>query len=89
MESNTGQTREFSAAVLDAIRRGRKIEAIKLLREEGALGLKEAKDEVDAYMRNHPQHANPTGSHSETGIWRALAPVAIAAIAYVIYRAFV
>ena len=34
-----------------AIRRNRKIEAIKLLREETGLGLKEAKEEVEARQR--------------------------------------
>ncbi len=33
--------------VLDALRRGRKIEAIKLLRKQRGIGLKEAKDAVD------------------------------------------
>ena len=34
--------------VVDALRRGNKIEAIKLLREQTGAGLKEAKDAVDA-----------------------------------------
>lgn len=34
--------------VLDALRRGNKIEAIKLLRQKTGLGLKEAKDAVEA-----------------------------------------
>lgn len=39
--------------VLDAMRRGMKLEAIKQIREEGTprLGLKEAKDVVDALDR--------------------------------------
>lgn len=35
-------------AVVDALQRGNKIEAIKLLREHSGLGLKEAKDAVEA-----------------------------------------
>lgn len=34
--------------VVDALKRGNKIEAIKLLREQTGVGLKEAKDAVDA-----------------------------------------
>jgi len=41
----------YSDAVLQAVDAGRKIEAIKLLREETGLGLKEAKDEVDRLVQ--------------------------------------
>ena len=40
--------------VIEALRTGKKIEAIKLLRLERNLGLKEAKDLVDAYVRRDP-----------------------------------
>ena len=39
------------ANVLDALQAGNKIEAIRLLREATGLGLKEAKDWVDASHR--------------------------------------
>jgi len=39
--------RHYSSAVLKAVDAGRKIEAIKLLREETGLGLQDAKDEID------------------------------------------
>jgi ribosomal protein L7/L12 len=49
-----------------AIRAGRKIEAIKLYRQAHGVGLKEAKDAVDAYEaatrgspRSNPKSANP------------------------------
>jgi len=38
-------------AVSSAVKQGRKIEAIRLLREQGGLGLKEAKDAVEAVER--------------------------------------
>jgi len=38
-----------------ALQRGDKIEAIKLTRAHAGLGLKEAKDEVDAYIASQPQ----------------------------------
>jgi hypothetical protein len=40
--------------VIEALRSGKKIEAIKLLRLERNLGLKEAKDRVDDYVRRDP-----------------------------------
>jgi ribosomal protein L7/L12 len=45
--------------VVEAIQAGRKIDAIKLLREAKELGLKEAKHEVDAYLLLHPSVRQP------------------------------
>jgi len=42
---------DLSDAVRDAIQRGRKIEAIKLYRQATGVGLKEAKDTVEAAER--------------------------------------
>jgi len=44
----------LSEAAISALQRGNKIEAIKLVREELGLGLKEAKDEVEDYLRTQP-----------------------------------
>ncbi|MDJ0793187.1 MAG: ribosomal protein L7/L12 [Woeseiaceae bacterium] len=56
MKSNTDQ--HLSESVRQSVRAGRKIEAIKLLREEHGLGLKEAKQiidrEVAVYRRANP-----------------------------------
>jgi hypothetical protein len=41
--------------VVEAIERGHKIEAIKLVREQTGMGLKESKDLVDAYEAAHPR----------------------------------
>lgn len=41
------KNRHYSSAVLQAVDAGRKIDAIKLLREQTGLGLKEAKQEID------------------------------------------
>ena len=55
-------------AVMQAVRAGRKIEAIKLLREEHGIGLKEAKQiidrEVAAYRRANPNA--PTAQQSSS-----------------------
>lgn len=45
-------TEGLPAEVEDLVRRGRKIEAIKLLREQRDLGLREARDQVEAYARS-------------------------------------
>jgi hypothetical protein len=45
--------------VIDALRQGRMIEAIKLLRTGSGIGLKEAKDIIDAHIR---RAAAPVGS---------------------------
>ena len=45
---------EPSPAVVSLLQQGQKIKAIKQVREEHQLGLKEAKDLVDGYVRNNP-----------------------------------
>ncbi len=47
---------QFSEAVLGALNQGRKITAIKLLREERGLGLKEAKQTIDRLERAQRGH---------------------------------
>jgi hypothetical protein len=49
-----GQSREFPAAAIDALTKGHKIEAIKILRREWSIDLKEAKNTVDTYMKARP-----------------------------------
>jgi ribosomal protein L7/L12 len=53
-----GQSREFPTAATDALAKGHKIEAIKILRQEWGLGLKEAKDTVDTYVKARPNLAS-------------------------------
>jgi hypothetical protein len=58
---------EPSPAVISLLQQGRKIDAIKQLREEKQLGLKQAKDLVDGYMRNNPaqfQRIKPESNNS-------------------------
>ena len=49
---------KLPAAAVAALQRGNKIEAIKLVREERGLGLKEAKDLVDQYVQSQPALQN-------------------------------
>lgn len=48
----------LSAEVVVELRAHRKVNAIKLLRAEQAIGLKEAKDIIDAYMDEHLLSSN-------------------------------
>jgi len=48
--------------VISQIRAGRKIQAIKLLRESQGMGLKEAKHAVEAYMLANPSPHQPRSS---------------------------
>lgn len=41
---------------LDALAKGKRIEAVKIVREHYGLHLKEAKDKVDAYLGKHPSN---------------------------------
>ena len=45
---------DLPASAIAALNNGQKIEAIKIVREERKLGLKEAKDLVDAYIKTQP-----------------------------------
>ena len=55
-------------AVAAALRKGDKIEAIRLMREKGGLGLKEAKEAVEAYGR---EQAAPTITIARPARYRA------------------
>lgn len=60
--------KQLPAAVIRAIEQGRKIEAIKILREETDLGLANAKVLVDRAHRTHgPQKPAPGAISEESG----------------------
>ena len=89
--SETSSTPEtgFSPAVQEAIRRNRKIDAIKLLREEQKIGLKEAKDIIDAHFAEYRNTHAPRRGAGESGSGRhLLLLVAFRAAAYGLYRLF-
>ena len=44
----------LSTAAVSALRLGNKIEAIKIVREERNIGLKEAKDAIEDYLKDQP-----------------------------------
>ena len=80
---------DFSTAVRRAIEANRKIEAIKLLREERGIGLKEAKSIIDREMVEYRQ-ANPESARgtSNRGLSSVVSFVVLAAILYFIFNKF-
>ena len=67
--------------VISQIRAGRKIQAIKLLRESRGMGLKEAKHAVDAYMLANPSPQQPQSSNNGLVLI-----VSLLLLAYVVYQ---
>ena len=76
----------MSAEVLDAIGKNRKIEAIKLLREERGIGLKEAKEIVDRYIEAQPPAASSPAGNADSGLGRIVLVAFVLIAAYVAYR---
>ena len=61
--------------------------AIKLLRAHKGIGLKEAKELVDAYMEKHP--SSPSGAQkSDGGIGRILLLILGVGVIYALYAYF-
>jgi hypothetical protein len=54
MQVDSGESRPLPAAAAAAIAVGRKIDAIKSVREAEGLGLMEAKQRVEAYIEGNP-----------------------------------
>ena len=75
------ETSNLPAEVVNAILAGRKIEAIKLLREARGIGLKEAKHAVDAYIRENPSAQQPRSSGGGLVII-----VVVAILGYALYK---
>lgn len=50
----TSASPPLSVAAMSALHQGNKIEAIKIIREERNIGLKEAKDAVEDYIHSQP-----------------------------------
>jgi hypothetical protein len=79
----------LSVAAISALRRGNKIEAIKLVRVERGLGLKEAKDLVEEYLRTDPSAQSSfsaaQGQSGRRGLWWLTVAVAGAILAYVLF----
>ena len=70
--------------VIDALQRGEKIQAIRLMREITGVGLKEAKDLVDASPHAAVRSGPSPGEVPRTGraIWAAVAAVLVVWLVY-------
>jgi len=75
--------------VVDALQKGQKIEAIRIMREQTGLGLKEAKDSVEGYQQLYrpadglsPGQVGDTGS----GIWWVIGLVLVCVVGYMVLR---
>ena len=89
MRTKTEMTTENSLPpeVIRAIEQGRKIEAIKLLREASGLGLANAKVLVDKASREHaPKHAHPRVVDDRVNIWPLVKTLLFVAIAFAVYH---
>lgn len=81
---------ELPPEVIRAIERGRKIEAIKLLRESTGLGLANAKVLVDKAARRvgPPSTALPGFVEEETNVTSLLKTLLLVVILFAVYRNF-
>lgn len=84
----------YSEAVLQAVAAGRTIEAIKQLREETGVGLKEAKDEIDRLMREQRGHHSPIAAGEDApmseqgGAGAVLRIIVVVVVLFAIYKFF-
>jgi len=75
--------------VAAAMKQGNKIEAIRMLREKTGLGLKEAKEAVESIQTDTSSLRAPGEvARSGIGMWLVAALVAVAVLAYVVFRRF-
>lgn len=79
---------ELPPEVIQALEQGRKIEAIKRLREQRNMGLKQAKETVEAYLGQHPEVAPPRGQSVDMGLGRLVAAALVIGVLYAVYRYF-
>lgn len=77
---------ELPTDVITAIQADRKIEAIKLLREARGIGLREAKEAVEAYIKANPHLALNKRRESRSPMSPLILFVLVAAAAYLAYR---
>jgi len=84
MNSDNNSGLQLPAAAITALQMGNMIEAIRIVRRETGLGLKDAKDLVDAYVARYPEVQELLRSKSKGGAlgWIVMLLLAIAAVVY-------
>lgn len=88
MVGEQGSSGALPSDVLAALQQGNKVEAIKRLREARDLQLKDAKDEVDRYVRNDPALARKyqqQASGTRRTLWLMLTVMVLAALAWLMF----
>lgn len=75
-----------------ALHQGRKIEAIKLVRAELGIDLKEAKERVEQYLRTEPavqaSFAQMQGESGRSALWWTAAAICAGAALVYLWRTF-
>jgi ribosomal protein L7/L12 len=78
-------TTELPPNVVNALSKGRKIEAIKLLRDAERMDLKDAKETVEAYAQSRPEMSAALETASREGVARLLRWALVAVAAFVMW----
>lgn len=86
MKSQMPETTELPADVTHALKSGRKIEAIKRLREQRKIELKEAKGQVDAWLQENPDYSRQKGHQSDNGLGRLIFIIIVIAVLVTAWR---
>lgn len=74
---------DLDVQVVSALQDGRKVEAIKLLRRQRGIGLKEAKDIVDSYCEEHGLSRSSQASGGTGGL---MLVGLVVLVGYLVYR---
>jgi ribosomal protein L7/L12 len=77
---------DLPSDVVEAIRANRKIDAIKRLRKHRGIGLKEAKLEIESYVRGQPQYSSLSGPKAESNSGRLVLVAFLIGAAYIAYQ---
>ncbi|NOS78468.1 MAG: 50S ribosomal protein L7/L12 [Nitrospira sp.] len=88
MTDEPTHTSTLSNAAVEMLWRGNVIEAIKVVRAERNLGLKEAKDLVDAYIRSQPSLRQKM-EQAQAEMWQKLKRGLLVALIFAAVAAYV
>lgn len=88
MENNQLDKQVFNVKVTEAIKSGKKIQAIKLLRNETGLGLKEAKEAIEAYIEDNAELKEAMNANNTDGLSqeRVVHVVIVLIVLFVVYK---
>lgn len=73
MNDNVRNSNDLPPSAVEALRQGRKIEAIRIVRQVRGFDLNQAKNTVDAFVKSEPAlMASMHGPRGDTGVGRLL-----------------